>query len=88
MNSETGSYYEGAAVKKAKERGEQLIELPCKPTPDCSCCRGKGAKKSWGTSYAYGACPVCYPDHPQKAQTFNRYLATIGKQKNLDGMLA
>ncbi len=74
MNTDTGKVYEGAEVEKAKERGEPLVELPSKPLPGCHVCKGSGTKKSWGTPYRYGACPKCFPDHPQKARSFGNHL--------------
>lgn len=86
MNTNTGAYYDGAEVEEAKKRGEPLAELPHKPNPDCRKCKGRGTRKSWGTPYAYGACPVCYPDHPQKARSFTAHLS--GSNGKLGGLSA
>ena len=74
MNTDTGKVYEGAEVVGAEARGEPLVELPGKPIPGCHVCRGRGTKKSWGTPFRYGACPRCFPDHPQKAKSFGSHL--------------
>lgn len=79
MNVDNGKLYVGDEVAEAKARGENLAELPCKPTPNCKVCRGGGTMKSWGTPYKYGACPKCYPEHPQKAVSFKQRLLRIGK---------
>ena len=79
MSVDTGKYYEGEEVAKAMDRGEMLVELPCKPKPGCKVCRGRGTVKSWGTPWKYGACPKCYPDHPNKAVSFKQHLLRIGK---------
>lgn len=74
MNIDTGKLYVGDEVDKAKARGEVLVELPCKPSPDCRKCLGRGTLKSWGTAWKYGACPKCYPEHPNKAVSFKEHL--------------
>mgnify|MGYP003604249362 CR=1 FL=1 len=87
MNVDTGKYYEGEEVEKAMERGENLVELPCKPAPDCPKCRGVGTLRSWGTPWKYGACPKCYPDHEKKAVSFKQRLLRVGKSNpNFQGM--
>ena len=83
MNTKTGAVYEGLEVDLALKRGEPLAELPYKPSPNCRKCRGRGTRKSWGTPWAFGACPACYPDHPQKARSFSQHLATLGRQPPL-----
>ena len=77
MNVDTGKVYEGYEVAKAAERGEVLVELPCKPAPGCRACLGAGTLKSWGTPWKYGACPKCFPDHPNKAVSFKARLARV-----------
>ena len=78
MDTNTGKVYEGnEEIEKAKEEGKQVVELPCKPTPDCGKCFGRGAIKSWGTEWIYGACPRCYPEHPKKAVTFKQHLKRV-----------
>jgi hypothetical protein len=79
MNPKTGAYYEGEEVEKAKKRGEPLIELPYKPTPDCPKCRGRGTVRSWLTAFKYGACPVCYPDHKHRAKSFKERLHQLSR---------
>lgn len=46
------------------------VELTGEPVPGCHVCRGSGIRKSWGTPYKFGACPRCFPDHPQRAREF------------------
>lgn len=74
MNEQTGAYYEGTEVAEAQERGEVLTALPYKPQQGCRCCKSRGTKRSWGTTWLFGACPKCYPDHPRKSVLFAQYL--------------
>ena len=81
MDTRTGQVFEATKeesetlrrVLAANDPG-RFVDLPSKPLPECNVCRGRGTKKSWGTEYAWGACPKCYPDHPQKARPFRAHL--------------
>ena len=84
MDTKTGQVFEAteeqlATVRKtlAQNDADRFVELPDKPNPTCRNCKGKGTRKSWGTPYAFGACPVCYPDHPQKARSFAQRLSDL-----------
>jgi hypothetical protein len=78
MDTETGQVFEATPEQLRIVRetlspadAERFVELPAKPNSGCRKCKGRGTRKSWGTPYAYGACPICYPDHPQKARSFS-----------------
>ena len=77
MNTDTGKTYYDEEVEKAKARGEPLIEFPHKPYPWCEVCGGNGSVRSWGTTYKYGACPECFPDHEYKAVPFKEHLKRV-----------
>jgi len=80
MNVDTGKVYEGEDdVAAAVKRGEHLVELPHKADPACRLCKGKGGVRSYGTLFRYGVCPACYPDHPQKAVTWKKHIATLAR---------
>lgn len=78
MDSNTGKILnDEKEIQEALDRGAELIELEAKPSPNCHKCFGRGALKSWGTPYRYGACPVCYPAHPKKAVSFKQHLKKL-----------
>ena len=78
MNTDTGKVYDtDESITAASARGEPLVELPGKPNPNCPTCHGRGTGRSWGQGTRYGACPICYPNHQQKALTFKQRLAQI-----------
>jgi len=86
MDTRTGQVFEATqdqirSVRDtlAPDNPARFAELPGKSNPDCKRCKGRGTKKSWGTPWEYGACPVCYPDHPQKARSFSAYLSGSNK---------
>jgi hypothetical protein len=87
MDTRTGQVFEATREEMGIVRNTlgaddpvRFAELLCKPNQQCRRCRGRGTVKSWGTGYKYGACPVCYPSHPQKAQSFNQHISTISKE--------
>ena len=89
MDTRTGQVFEATeeqlgTVRKtlAPNDATRFVELPYKPTPDCRKCKGTGTCKSWGTPWAYGACPLCYPYHPQKARSFTQRLSDLYKSNN------
>ena len=67
------------SVQKALDPEDtgRFAELDHKADPECPRCRGRGSLKSWGTTYPFGVCPRCYPDHPQKAVSFKDRLRRI-----------
>lgn len=82
MDTRTGQVFEATKEQLgtvrtvlAPDDPGRFVELPSKPYPECNVCKGRGTKKSWGTAWAYGACPKCFPDHPQKARSFSAHLS-------------
>ncbi len=84
MDTRTGQVFEATTedlnvIRKAMDPSDtdRFQPLEFKPNPDCKRCKGGGTIKSWGTKYKYGACPKCYPDHPQKAASFKQHLKSL-----------
>jgi len=86
MDTRTGQVFEATqdevnVLRKTLDSADEdrFQPLEFKPSPDCKTCRGDGTIRSWGTKYRFGACPKCYPNHPQKAVSFKERLKTLHK---------